>query len=84
MKILLTGATGYVGKRLLPILVEQGHDIICCVRDKQRFFCPKEFEKKVKVIEVDFLKKETLEFAFMVTNPTTLSFGRFGKGTFSY
>jgi len=61
MKILLTGATGYVGKRLLPLLVEQGYDVICCVRDKQRFFCPKEFEKKVFVIEVDFLKKETLE-----------------------
>jgi uncharacterized protein YbjT (DUF2867 family) len=38
MQILLTGATGYVGKRLLPILVEQGYDVICCVRDKQRFF----------------------------------------------
>jgi hypothetical protein len=25
MKILLTGATGYIGKRLLPLLVEQGH-----------------------------------------------------------
>ena len=57
MQILLTGATGYVGKRLLPILVQQGHDVICCVGDKQRFFCPKEFEKKVKIIEVDFLKK---------------------------
>ncbi|MFV8358390.1 NAD-dependent epimerase/dehydratase family protein, partial [Flavobacterium sp. XS1P32] len=31
MKILLTGATGYIGKRLLPLLVEQGHEIICCV-----------------------------------------------------
>jgi uncharacterized protein YbjT (DUF2867 family) len=61
MKILLTGATGYVGKRLLPILVEEGHEIICCVRDTNRFFCPKEFENKVTIIEVDFLKKDTLE-----------------------
>lgn len=60
MQILLTGATGYIGKRLLPILIAEGHDVICCVRDKQRFFCPKEFEKNIKVIEVDFLKKETL------------------------
>ena len=29
MKILLTGATGYIGKRLLPLLVTQGHDISC-------------------------------------------------------
>lgn len=61
MKILLTGATGYIGKRLLPILIGQGHDVICCVRDKNRFFIPKEFEKNIAVIEVDFLKEETLE-----------------------
>ena len=60
MKILLTGATGYIGKRLLPILVAQGHEVICCVRDKNRFYCPEEFRKNVLIIEVDFLKIETL------------------------
>ena len=60
MKILLTGATGYIGKRLLPILATQGHDIICCVRDKNRFYVPLELIKKIEVIEVDFLKEETL------------------------
>ncbi|MFV8370153.1 SDR family oxidoreductase [Flavobacterium sp. LB2R40] len=60
MKILLTGATGYIGKRLLPMLVQQGHDVICCVRDKNRFYCPVEFQKNVTVIEVDFLKQETV------------------------
>lgn len=37
MKILLTGATGYIGKRLLHVLLEQDHEVICCVRDKDRF-----------------------------------------------
>jgi uncharacterized protein YbjT (DUF2867 family) len=60
MKILLTGATGYIGKRLLPILVSQGHEIICCVRDKNRFYAPKEFLNNITIIEVDFLKIETL------------------------
>lgn len=60
MKILLTGATGYIGKRLLPILVAQGHEVVCCVRDKNRFYCPKEFENNVSVIEVDFLNRESL------------------------
>ena len=60
MKILLTGATGYIGKRLLPLLVAQGNDVICCVRDKNRFYCPVEFQKNVTVIEVDFLNQETL------------------------
>ena len=57
MKILLTGATGYIGKRLLPILIEQGHEVICCVRDKNRF--PTEGiynHPNVSVFEVDFLK----------------------------
>ena len=56
MKILLTGATGYIGKRLLPILVSQGHDVVCCVRDKNRFYAPPEFITKITIIEVDFLK----------------------------
>lgn len=60
MKILLTGATGYIGKRLLPILVAQGHNVICCVRDKNRFYIPIEFKDHIEVIEVDFLKKESL------------------------
>ena len=49
MKILLTGATGYVGKRLLPILVENGHEVICCARDLNRFNPPESIQKKIKV-----------------------------------
>ncbi|HEX8017250.1 MAG TPA: NAD(P)H-binding protein, partial [Flavobacterium sp.] len=60
MKILLTGATGYIGKRILPILVTHGHKVICCVRDKNRFYIPEDFQEKIQVIEVDFLDKETL------------------------
>ncbi len=55
MKILLTGATGYIGKRLIPILLELGHTIVCSVRDKQRI--PEEIanHERIEVIEVDFL-----------------------------
>ena len=34
--ILLTGATGTVGKALLPLLVERGDDIRALVRDPRR------------------------------------------------
>ncbi len=61
MKILLTGVTGYIGKRLLPLLLEQNHEVFCCLRDKNRFYYPKMLENKIHVIEVDFLKKETLK-----------------------
>lgn len=37
MKILLTGVTGYIAQRLLPVLLENGHEVVCCVRDKNRF-----------------------------------------------
>lgn len=37
MKILLTGSTGYIGRRLLPVLLADGHEVICLVRDKRRF-----------------------------------------------
>lgn len=61
MKILLTGATGYIGKRLLPLLVKNGHQVICCVRDKSRFNYPEMTSGNVKVIEADFLNTESLE-----------------------
>lgn len=60
MKILLTGATGYIGKRLLPVLVEAGHDVICCVRDKSRFYPPEAIKQKIKTIQIDLLDKGSL------------------------
>ncbi|WP_026473444.1 SDR family oxidoreductase [Alkaliflexus imshenetskii] len=60
MKVLLTGATGYIGKRLLPILVERGCHIICCVRDKNKFYVDDSIKDKIQVIEIDLTKKETL------------------------
>jgi len=61
MKILLTGATGYIGKRLLPILIENGHNVVCCVRDKKRFNPPKSLRQFISVIQVDFLDESTLD-----------------------
>lgn len=60
MKILLTGATGYIGKRLLPVLIQNGHRVVCCVRDKTRFAVHPQHQEVVEVIEVDFLNKATL------------------------
>jgi len=35
-RILILGATGYVGGRLLPRLLEDGHEVSCLVRDRRR------------------------------------------------
>ena len=61
MKILLTGATGYIGKRLLPILVNKGHEVVCSVRDSSRFNPPPSILQKVEVIEVNFLEENSLQ-----------------------
>ena len=60
MKILLTGATGYIGKRILPILVNKGYDVVCCVRDKSRFNPPQSLKEKISVIEIDLLNTSSL------------------------
>ncbi|HMP87839.1 MAG TPA: NAD(P)H-binding protein, partial [Lacibacter sp.] len=60
MKILLTGVTGYIAKRLLPILLENGHEVVCCVRDRKRFNTKNYATPNLSVIEADFLKRETL------------------------
>lgn len=58
MKILLTGATGYIGKRLLASLLKDGHDVVCCVRDKKRFHSDFNLEtNKITLFEIDFLKE---------------------------
>lgn len=60
MKILLTGSTGYIGKRLLPVLVEAGHDVVCCVRDVRRLNPPDSIKNKISVIEIDLLEEDSL------------------------
>ena len=57
MKILLTGANGYIGMRLLPELLQNGHEVICAVRDKNRLPLDPKTTKKVSVVEVDFAEE---------------------------
>lgn len=61
MKILLTGATGYIGRQLLPVLVQNGHRVVCCVRDKRKLELLPEWQDRIEVIELDFLERSTLD-----------------------
>ncbi|MCW3466789.1 SDR family oxidoreductase [Chitinophaga nivalis] len=60
MKILLTGAGGYIAQRLLPVLLENGHEVICCVRDSCRFDANKYPSYPLQVITVDFMDPASL------------------------
>ncbi len=60
MKVLVTGATGYIGKRIIPLLLEQGHEVVCAVRGKLRTEQRYKTEDNITVVEADFLAPETL------------------------
>lgn len=64
MNILLTGANGYIGMRLLPVLVEAGHQVTCVVRDKNRFNPVPGLRNKIEIIEFDFLSKQPVQEVF--------------------
>ncbi len=55
MNILITGANGYIGQRLIPVLLQQGHTLYCCVRDITRFE-PEQGMGSIIPLEIDFLK----------------------------
>lgn len=59
MKILLTGANGYIGMRLLPMLLEAGHEVVCVVRNEARLSVTKTVRKQITVVEIDFLDNPT-------------------------
>ncbi len=61
MNILITGATGYIGKRLIPALLAQGHQLTCIVRDSARFPPFQGLAASVKVVEADFLREDSLK-----------------------
>jgi uncharacterized protein YbjT (DUF2867 family) len=80
MKILLTGATGYIGKRLLPVLVSNGHTVVCCARDPSRFKPPVSLEQNIEIIQLDLLDEltfknipEDIEGAFYLVHSMAVS-----------
>ncbi len=61
MKVLLAGANGYIGTRLIPILLEKGHDIVCLVRDKRRFHENSDYSTHVTLLTGDLLDEKSIE-----------------------
>ena len=61
MKILVTGATGYIGKRLIPLLLNDGHTIVCPVRDFKRAENYFKKQENIILVEADFLEANSLK-----------------------
>lgn len=86
MRILLTGITGYVGKRILPLLLEQKHEIFCCVRNLDRVEEKWLSHPQVKLVEIDFLKPDEqqnfpkeIDVAYYLIHSMAASSGDFEK-----
>jgi uncharacterized protein YbjT (DUF2867 family) len=61
MKIVVTGTTGYIGKRLLSILAAKGHELICPVRDPRRFETSEHTQSIIQPIKADLLDADSLK-----------------------
>jgi uncharacterized protein YbjT (DUF2867 family) len=63
MNVLVTGATGYVGGRLIPRLLERRHHVTVLVRDAQRV-TDHPWAQHVRIIQGDLLEPQNLAPAF--------------------
>ena len=59
-QVLLTGATGFIGGRLLQALTEEGFHVRVLVRSKGRLRSPLDNNPGVEVFEGDLLKRESI------------------------
>jgi len=62
MKVLVTGATGYIGGRLVPFLLDAGHEVRCLTRDPERLALDS-WRDKVEVVAADVMDPATLDQA---------------------
>ncbi len=56
VRVLLTGANGYIGMRLLPLLLEAGHEVHCVVRSRDRFALEHDPDRGLHVHQADLLE----------------------------
>ena len=62
--ILVTGATGYIGGRLVPLLLAAGHQVRCLVRDSNRLN-GRSWQSAVEIVEGDVFRPDSLIAALL-------------------
>lgn len=62
MKVLVTGATGYIGGRLVPRLLDRGHEVRCMTRDWESLTLDP-WRDQVEVVTADVLDATSLDAA---------------------
>lgn len=61
MRVLLTGANGYIGTRLLPFLLDKGHEVIALARHPTSVRIPQKGKERVLLLYGDLLDATSLE-----------------------
>lgn len=86
-RILITGATGYVGGRLVRRLLDRGHSVRCLVRDRERLI-DRPWEREVDVaigdaLDFDSLRAamEGVEIAYYFIDPLNAAGRNFAEQT---
>ncbi len=84
MKVLFTGSTGYISKRLQNNLSAAGHDVTCFVRSLERMIVPELSNANVTGHEIDLLKpipdhlhSLDIDVAFYLVHSMSSSIGQF-------
>ena len=60
--IMVTGATGYIGGRLVPLLLAAGHQVRCLVRDSNRLH-GRSWQNSVEIVQGDVFRPDSLASA---------------------
>ena len=63
MRVLVVGATGYIGRRLVTELVARGHDVRCLARNPKKLSA-ETWNDRVEVVAGDVLDRASLDAAF--------------------
>ena len=60
--VVVTGATGYVGGRLVPQLLARGHTVRCVARRPEEL-SDRLWKDEVEIIQADLSRSDEVEFA---------------------
>lgn len=69
MKVIIVGATGFIGKKLAKRCIEEGYEVLCIGRALHKISC---FSDSARLIHLDILDRERIKEVFAKEKPDIL------------